>query len=424
MDVEVAAKLAPGNIVELLEMEQDMARRMLEMCLVDPKNEQMEVDFLLQGLAYLPLAIVQAAAYVNVNEISLQKYLPLLAEKKKGLVGVPNREFENVIAATWLISFEQILRHDTLAAAYLLFMACVDRNDIPLALLPTAKTHEQGVHAVRTLDAYSLVTKRTAESALDLHRLVHFSARSWLKKEGLMSQQTQAAITRLLEVFPDHNHGNRSKWRRLLPHATFALLSSPAEQNNEAKTKLVWKCAMTLYSDGRWKEAEELFVQVMETSKKKLGADHPDTLTSMANLASTLWNQGRWDAAEELEVQVMETRKKKLGADHPDTLTSMANLASTYRNQGRWDAAEELEVQVMETRKKKLGADHPDTLTIMNNLAFTWQGQGRDADAISLIREYVQLSQRILGSHHPNSKAALATLTQWEAEQAATDNVI
>jgi hypothetical protein len=48
-------------------------------------------------------------------------------------------------------------------------MACVDRNDIPLALLPTARPHEQGIHAVATLDACSLVTKRTAESALDLH---------------------------------------------------------------------------------------------------------------------------------------------------------------------------------------------------------------------------------------------------------------
>jgi hypothetical protein len=48
----------------------------------------------------------------------------------------------------------------------------------------------------------------------------------------------------------------------------------------------------------------------------------------MGNLVSTYWNQGRWDGAEKLEVQAMETRKTKLGADHPDTLTSMANLAS------------------------------------------------------------------------------------------------
>ena len=94
----------------------------------------------------------------------------------------------------------------------------------------------------------------------------------------------------------------------------------------------------------------------METSKKKLGVDQ---LTSMANLASTFGNQGRWKAAEELFVQVMATRKKVLGAEHPSTLTSMANLASTYRNQGRWKEAEELEVRVMATRKKVLGAEHP-----------------------------------------------------------------
>jgi hypothetical protein len=47
----------------------------------------------------------------------------------------------------------------------------------------------------------------------------------------------------------------------------------------------------------------------------------------MANLASTYRDQGRWDEAEKLEVQVIETSKTKLGVDHPSTLTSMANLA-------------------------------------------------------------------------------------------------
>ncbi|OCK75835.1 HET-domain-containing protein, partial [Lepidopterella palustris CBS 459.81] len=271
---KTAAKLAQRSIVELPEMEQDMARKMLETCLVNPANEQEKADLLLKGLAYLPLAIVQAAAYVNVNKITLQEYLSLLAEKMDGLVEPLHRESENVIAVTWLISFEQIRRHDALAADYLLFMACVDRNDVPLTLLPAASPHEQGIHAVGTLAAYSFVTKRTAESALDLHRLVHVSTRNWLEKEELLSQQSQVAITRLLEVFPDHNYGNRSKWRRLLPHAKFALSSGLTRQENEAKTSLVWKCAMTLGSDGRWKEAEELFVQVMETFKRVLGEEH------------------------------------------------------------------------------------------------------------------------------------------------------
>jgi tetratricopeptide (TPR) repeat protein len=366
---KTATKLAPQNIVELAELEKETAQRLLQICLVKPADKQEEADLLIKELVYLPLAIVQAAAYVNVNKTTLQGYLSLLVEKKEESAEDLHSESEVVIAATWLISFEQIRRHDALAADYLLFMASVDRNDIPLALLPMASPHEQGTRAVATLHAYSLVTKRTAESALDLHRLVHVSTRNWLQEQGLLSQWNQVVVTRLLEVFPDNNHGSRSKWRRLLPHAKSALSSGLTEQDNEATTNLVWKCAMTLLEDGRWMNAEELFVQVMETRKRVLGEEHPDTLTSIANLASTYRNQGRWKEAEELEVQVMETSSRVLGEEHPDTLTSIANLASTYTNQGRWKEAEELEVQVMETSSRVLREEHPDTLTSMNNLA-------------------------------------------------------
>jgi hypothetical protein len=58
------------------------------------------------------------------------------------------------------------------------------------------------------------------------------------------------------------------------------------------------------------------------------------TLTSMANLASTYWDQGRWKEAETLEVVVMEKMQPVLGNDHPDTLASMANLASIVREPG------------------------------------------------------------------------------------------
>jgi tetratricopeptide repeat protein len=96
------------------------------------------------------------------------------------------------------------------------------------------------------------------------------------------------------------------------------------------------------WNQGRWMEAEKLFVQVMEKRKTVLEPEHPDTLTSMSNLASTYQYQRRWTEAEQLNVQVMETRKRVLGPEHPDTLTSMANLASTYREQGRWTEAEKL----------------------------------------------------------------------------------
>ena len=74
----------------------------------------------------------------------------------------------------------------------------------------------------------------------------------------------------------------------------------------------------------------------METRKRVLGQEHPDAPTSTANLALTFWNQGRWKEAEELEVQVIETFKRVLSQEHQDALTSMANLSSTFWSQGRW----------------------------------------------------------------------------------------
>lgn len=77
---KTAVTLALQNIVELPNMEQNIAQRMLEMCLISPTNKPEVADLLLKELAYLPLAIVQAAAYININKITLRKYLLLLAE--------------------------------------------------------------------------------------------------------------------------------------------------------------------------------------------------------------------------------------------------------------------------------------------------------------------------------------------------------
>jgi hypothetical protein len=73
-------------------------------------------------------------------------------------------------------------------------------------------------------------------------------------------------------------------------------------------------------------------VEVLEVRKNKLGANHPDTLTSIINLAAVYWSQDKRTDAEQLEVAVLETHKNKLGADHPDTLMSIANLTMTYNN--------------------------------------------------------------------------------------------
>lgn len=78
----------------------------------------------------------------------------------------------------------------------------------------------------------------------------------------------------------------------------------------------------------------------------------------MAILVLTHSNQGRSDAAEELEVQVKETSKKKLREDHPDMLTSMDNLAFTWEGQGRDAEAVSLMCECVQRRQRIPSAIH------------------------------------------------------------------
>ena len=91
--------------------------------------------------------------------------------------------------------------------------------------------------------------------------------------------------------------------------------------------------------------------------KRVLGEEHPDTLTSMANLALTYLDQGQWTEAEQLSVQVLEARMRILGKEHPDTQESVTNLVSN-RNQGQKSGMVEggraAGFQVSETRERAL----------------------------------------------------------------------
>jgi len=113
----------------------------------------------------------------------------------------------------------------------------------------------------------------------------------------------------------------------------------------------------------------------------------------------------------------METRKRVLGQEHPDTLNSMANLASTFSNQGCYKKAEDLQVLVIEMGGKVLGQEHPDRLTSMANLALTLRVQGKDKQALNLMEQCVALRSKIIGTNHPDTLSSCKVLLEWQTEE-------
>ena len=112
-----------------------------------------------------------------------------------------------------------------------------------------------------------------------------------------------------------------------------------------------------------------------------LGPDHPDTLTTRANLARWRGEAGDPAGPPPPVRELLADRLRVLGPDHPDTLTTRANLAHWRGEAGDAAGAATSTAELLADRLRVLGPDHPDTLTTRANLARLAGGGGDAAGA-------------------------------------------
>ena len=152
---------------------------------------------------------------------------------------------------------------------------------------------------------------------------------------------------------------------------------------------------------GRWREAERAYREIVETMRHVLGADHRSTLNAQHNLARTEIEQGRWAEAEAIYLEVLEARQRVLGPVHPATFSSRMHIAWAATEQGRWAEAEAIYVEVLEARQRVLGPDHLQTLESRYYVAWAAAEQERWAEAEPCLRDVLKDRRRILGADHP-----------------------
>jgi tetratricopeptide (TPR) repeat protein len=160
----------------------------------------------------------------------------------------------------------------------------------------------------------------------------------------------------------------------------------------------------------QYEEAQFLLIQILRIKRKLLGENHPDTATSLTNLALNLDAQAQYAEADLLYRQALELRRKLLGENHPDTATSLTNLALNLNARSKYPEAEPLLRQALTLRRNLLGEDHPFAVTSLNNLAYNLKAQGKYAEAEPLYRQALALFRKHLGENNPNTANSLMNL--------------
>lgn len=418
---EVAISAAETDIIDLHEMTSEEATRFLENRITQKHllHNKMIITELLYELTHLPLAITQAVAYLNRNQMTIEKYLTLLRGTEQNMVSLMSREFhdntrypisQNAVATTWLVSFDEIRKSDNAAAELLSFISYIEPKAIPQSLLPNRWPEEETEHAVGTLLGYAFLVRQEEEGMFDMHQLVHVAIRVWLQKHRSTTQQSSAVgdkspdqtnsvmaktIQHLKTVFPSRHRENRGLWRQYLPHALSVLERSSNCQIDE-KYELLYNVGICLYKDRLFAEAAKALEETYELRRGHAYRSTDDQLKLARWLASAYKFAGRKKEAINIYEYIAIIRRKELTNDNNQRLIAEHDLASAYLGNRQIKAAIDIMEQIVAIKGKTLVKDDHDRLTSEHNLARAYLKYGRIKEAINILEHVVAIEGKTL----------------------------
>ncbi len=343
--------------------------------------------------------------------------LPALDRLHRALrASIPNYDLRGATEAL-LISYN-LLSPPVQRAARLL--ARLAPEPIPLVLLKALVSEDEQDEVRAQLHRRHWVTTSPGDAPGmfgRVHRLLaeFLRAASGDHTEDLAELNTVCkALVKVLK--PDACRDPR-RWAELnpcLPHADHVFGLAAAEPDFPAPSSVVdlgLYTGILRWAQGLFAAARSTGERTLSLAKQRMGTDHPDTLTSMSNLASMIRAHGDLAGARKLQEEELTVCRRVLGAEHPDTLTSMSNLASTMHAQGDLAEARKLHEDVLAVRRRVLGAEHPDTPISVKNLVATMRPLGDLAAARTLLERALALRRDRPAAHprQPRSPAVNAT---------------
>ena len=413
---KLAVKFAEAKLTTVItipEMRISESKSLLFQKLGEDGHDDNDLTELVEILENLPLALVQAAAFIQENSQSIGEYLCTYRRSDSSKTKLLSQNFEdserhpgskNPVAATWAISFEQIRRNNHRAADLLSLMSVLDMQAIPKSLLSSDKEDVEFEKALGTLKAFSLITPEQSHQAFNLHRLVYLATRNWMNMNEELESWTRKALVLLSELFPRATYRNREIWTAYLPHARIVLNSNhlPASEDI-AQATLLYSVSVAFQQKGDYDPAEVMAQKSFDLRENVLGEKHADTLHSLSNLGTVFWKQSKNEKAEKIHRRALTGFKEMLGKEDLHSLRGLNRLGLVLADQGKYEEAEKLHRQALSAREKILGNEHADTLRSVNNLALVLGKQGKYGEAKNLHGQALSAREETLGKEHPDT---------------------
>ena len=360
---------------------------------------------IVQTLDGLPLALEQAAAYIEENECGLAGYLQRYQIQRNFLLqyrGDFISEHPEPIATTWKLSFQKVEEANVAAADVLRLCAFLAADAIPEEILtegadelgptlqPVASDPVKLDAAIKELGKYSLMKRDPDSRMLNIHRLVQAVLKDEMNEET-QQQWAERAVRAVATTFPNVRYETWDACECLLPHARVCVQWIEQWKMEFAEVgRLLNQTGWYLRERLLYTEAESLF------QKSLALPEHPSLTSSLANLAMLYKAQGKYTQAEPLYQRALTIDEKVYGSEHPEVATDLNNLAMLYWAQGKYGQAEPLMQRAVAIDEKVYGLEHPEVATDLNNLAMLYWTQGKYGQAEPLMQRALAIREKVL----------------------------
>jgi hypothetical protein len=377
-------------------------------------------------LGGLPLALEQAAAYIEATGITVAGYLSLFRGRQADLLARGQAAGHPAdVAATLGLALSRLGDEAPAAVGLLRLLACCAPEPVPWRLLLTPRPGLAGQltadvapvlgrllddrlaagDAVAALRRYSLVSP-VGDGLVLVHRLVQAVTAGQMPSD-LARQWRQAAealVGAALPADPPWLPGTWPDYAMLLSHVQAA---APADGAAAAAI------ADYLGFSGSYRAARDSKDRVVEARKRTYGLEHPDTLKARGSLAHWIAQAGDAAAARDQLAELVPVAERVLGPEHPDTLWFRRELAWWTGEAGDPAAARDQWAALVPVCERVLGTEHRETLTVRQGLAAITGRAGDAAAARDQSAALVPLFERVLGAEQSGTLGIRANLAGW-----------
>ena len=443
--------LEPDNAVEFL-----FAR-------TGERDEQTARE-LCEELGGLPLALEDAAAYIERTGRSIASYLSQLRDHPQRLLlgeSAPGGSW-GTLRNAWELSFRQVASEAPRASELLMISAFLAPDDIPFDLFCAGAAQlpdelAAGVcdalefdESIAALRGYSLV--RVEDDHITIHRLVQLAVRERLSDDE-RAQWAGTSLRMMEAAYPSGALAGayQPASGRLLPHAisvlshaeqradlsavsarllrrtgvyrsargehalasrdlemALALLEEPDTPDEEQLALVLWELAMVLYVFGEAEDAQAHLDRCLSIIERNEGSA---SLRLAAPLITRSWVQrslGDFEESLATAQRALAITEAKLGGEIPFNSMSLVVIA-----RGHWNAGSAGKARAAAHRSIDLlsGDDlHPMMSGTLFHLGRVLLELGEPWRAVECAERGLDISQRAYGPNHPFVSANSAVL--------------